>query len=131
MEKTQNILVQNQSTNWRQNESKKFANISSYIHGQKSRDTCFSEAFSIKYTPVQPLTSPQRLTFVKGEGGARGGDDWERKRISKKDALFYERTERWRTNMNIALLSQGLLSIIVAFGFYSSRNKFSFQIDFE
>ena len=33
--------------------------------------------------------------------------------------------------MNIALLSQGLLSIIVAFGFYSSRNNFSFQIDFE
>ena len=31
-----------------------------------------------------------------------------------EDALFYEGTEKWQKNMNIALLSQGLLSTIVA-----------------
>ena len=31
----------------------------------------------------------------------------------EKDALFYEGTQKWRKNENTALLSQGLLSIIV------------------
>ena len=32
----------------------------------------------------------------------------------EKDALFYEGTEKWQKNMNSAVLSQGLLSTIVA-----------------
>ena len=37
----------------------------------------------------------------------------ERQENSEKDALFYEGTQKWQKNMNIALLSQGLLSVMV------------------
>ena len=41
------------------------------------------------------------LTLLGGGGG-------ELQENFQKDALFYEGTEKWQKNMNIALLSQGL-----------------------
>ena len=42
-----------------------------------------------------------------------GGGEGELQENFKKDALFYEGTQKWQKNINTELLSQRLLSIIV------------------
>ena len=41
-----------------------------------------------------------------------GWEEGELQENFEKNALFYEGTEKWQKNMNIALLSQRLLSMI-------------------
>ena len=72
-----------------------------------------------QFTQVQPLPSPhkQSWTYVSrifslfqlcmGEGEGELEENFE------KEALFYEGTEKWQEHINIALLYQGLLSMIV------------------
>ena len=72
-----------------------------------------------QFTQVQPLPSPHKqcwtcvprifFEFQLYIGWGEG----ELQENFKKGALFYEGSEKWQKNMNIAVLSQGLLSMIV------------------
>ena len=89
-----------------------------YNNWQKSWDTfAFLGHFLIHTGPAPPLT-PQTmldvstqnfvrvLTLYRGEG--------ELQENFEKDALFYEGIQKLQNNMNTALRSQGLLSMIVS-----------------
>ena len=74
----------------------------------------FLGRFPIHTGPTPPLTpqtmldariSEFQLYIVWGEG--------ELQENFEKDALFFEGTQKWQKNMNIALLSEGLSSMIV------------------
>ena len=90
----------------------------SYNHGQKSWDTfAFLGRFPIHTGPTPPLTPQTMLdaciqNFFRVSTLYRVGEG-ELQDNFEEDALFYHETEKGQKNMNIAVLSQGLLSRIV------------------
>ena len=84
-----------------------------YTHGQKSWDTfAFLGRFPIHTGPTSPLTPPMVLESqlcmgLKGGGGRRNA-----RKFRKGSTVSWGNPE-WQKNMNIASLSQGLLSMIV------------------
>ena len=72
-----------------------------------------------QFIQVQPLPSPHkqcwtRVSTIFSEFQlCIGWTEGELQENFKKSALFKEGTEKWQRNMNIAVLSQGLLSRIV------------------
>ena len=53
----------------------------------------------------------------------RGGGGGRTARNFENDALFLEGTEKWQKNMNIAVLSQGLLSRVVETNLGSGQSR--------
>ena len=87
-------------------------------HGQKSWDTfAFLGRFPIHTGPTPPLTRKQcwtRVCRIFSEFQlCIGWGEEELQENFENDARFQEGTEKWQKNMNIAVLSQGLLSRIV------------------
>ena len=74
---------------------------------------------NFQFTQVQPLPSPHKqcLTHVSRIFSqfqlCIGWGEGELQENLQKDAPFWEGTEKWQKNMNISVLSQGLLSRIV------------------
>ena len=92
--------------------------VLNYNPGSKSWDTLhFWGVFQC--TQVQPLPSPHKQCWTRVSRIFSefqlcvGWGEGELQENSEKGTLFYEETEKWRKNMNIAVLSQGLLSMIV------------------
>ena len=88
-----------------------------YNPGQKSWDTLhFWGVF--QFTQVQPLPSLRKqcwtgVTWLFSEFQlCIGLGEGELQENFEKGALFYDGTEKWQKNMNNAVLSQGLLSMI-------------------
>ena len=72
-----------------------------------------------QFTQAQALPSPHKQcwtrvsTFFSEFQLSLGWGEGELQENFQKDAPFYEGTQKWQKNMNIALLSEGLLSMIV------------------
>ena len=88
----------------------------------KSLGTLLRFSGVFQFTQVKPLPSPhkQRWTHVSKISSEfqlciGWGGEGELQQNFEKDALFWEGTGKWPRNMNIAVLSQGRLSRIVAF----------------
>ena len=89
-----------------------------YTHGQKSWDTfAFLGRFPIHTGPTSPLTPPtildtciQNFFRVSTLYGVKGGGN--ARKFRKGRTVSWGNPE-WQKNMNIASLSQGLLSMIV------------------
>ena len=89
-----------------------------YNHGQQSWDTfAFLGHFPIhRSNPSLHLTKNVGRVYPEFFPKFQLCIGWGERELQEnfeKDALFYEGTEKWQKNMNIALLSQGLLSMIV------------------
>ena len=74
-----------------------------------------------QFTQAQPLPSPDKQNWTRVSRiffsefqVCIGWGEGELQENFKKDARFYEGTQKWQNNMNTALLSQRLLSMNVA-----------------
>ena len=83
---------------------------------------CFAKAQLIPSPHKQSWTCVSRI-FTKFQLYYRLGEG-ELQENFEKDACFYEGTQKWQKNMNTALLSQGLLSMIVDAVPLALNNKF-------
>ena len=79
-----------------------------------------------QFTQVQPLPSPHKQCWTCVSRIffefqlCMGWGEGELQENFTKDALFYEGTKKWQKNMNTAVLSQGLLSMIVVLGLHGT-----------
>ena len=93
--------------------------LNTYNHGQTSWDTfAFLGRFPIHTGPIPPLTPQtildvciQNLLLVSTLYRGGGRENW--KKVWKRMHFFYKGTNKRQKHMNIALLFQGLLSMIV------------------
>ena len=94
--------------------------VSNYNQGQKSWDTfAFLGRFPIHTGPTPPLTPQTMLdaciqNFFSEFQLCIGWGEWELQENFEKDALFLRGIREITENMNIAVVSQGLLFRIVA-----------------